>query len=125
MIINLSICESLAAAVDDRDELRAAIVMQLTKVAEIFDKICVNNKQHLKLRELLDCADDDLDAHALSTIRSLELRFTRDQKIYDRAKTQLKSLRHEEAEMSATIEYFLLRRVFELGIQISDLKGSK
>jgi hypothetical protein len=123
MIFELSICESLAAAADDRDELRAAIYKQVAKVAEIFDKICVNNKQRQKLDELLRCDDDDLDARTRSTIQSLEIRFARDQKIYERAQLELKSLRREESEMSATIEYFLLRRVFELGIEISDLKG--
>jgi hypothetical protein len=123
MIFELSICESLAAAVDDRDELRAAIYTQVAKVREIADKVCVNTQQRLKLRELLDCDDDDLDARTRSTIQTLELRFARDQKIYERAKTQLRSLKHEESEASMTIEWLMLRRIFELGIQISDLKG--
>jgi hypothetical protein len=123
MIFDQTTVESLAAAADDRDELRAAIYKQVAKVAEIFDKICVNNKQRQKLDELLRCDDDDLDARTRSTIQSLELRFARDQKIYERAKRQLKSLQAEEKELCATIEHFLLRRVFELGIELSNLKG--
>jgi hypothetical protein len=122
MIFDQSTVQSLASAVDDRDELRAAIVRQLTKVKVIADAVYINTEQRFKLRELLDC-NDDLDADARSTIQKLERQFDRDEQIYDRAKTQLKSLRHEEAELSMTIEYLLIRRVFELGIELSNLKG--
>jgi outer membrane PBP1 activator LpoA protein len=123
MIFDQSTVQSLASAVDDRDELRAAIVRRLTKIKLLADDAHTNAKNRRKIDELLRDAGEDLDEDQRAQAREIERRFARDEKLFDRAKTQLRSLRHEEAEASMTIEWLMLRRIFELGIEISDLKG--